>query len=319
MLDIPFEEINNLPGTDFSTQGTINMQLLRDIELFVEVVHARSFSKAAQRLEMPTSTLSRRISDMERSLGLRLLNRTTRKVEVTEAGATYFARCAHLIDEARVAHENLSATSQIPQGTLRLACTPDFAALYLPDVLVHFAKAHPAVNVELDLSSRRIDLTSENVDAALRIGDLPDSGLVSRRLGWLQHQLFASPAYLRQHGVPDAPRDLALHAAVRIRPGPDGARWVLMDAAGRREAVTVQARFTAGSVAMARELALRGAGIVAIDLRAARDDVRAGRLQRVLAAWQVAPVPLHLVTASRLMPARVRVFAQALEDLLGAK
>jgi DNA-binding transcriptional LysR family regulator len=294
------------------------MQLLRDIELFVEVVHARSFSKAAQRLEMPTSTLSRRIAEMEQTLGLRLLNRTTRKVEVTEAGATYFARCAHLIDEARVAHENLSATSQIPQGTLRLACTPDFASLYLPDVLVRFAQQHPAIDVELDLSSRRVDLTSEHVDAALRIGELTDSGLVSRRLGWLQHQLFASPSYLRQHGTPLTPQDLRSHATVRIRPGADGSRWVLLDGSGRREAVTVQARFTAGSVAMARELAIRGAGIVAIDQLAARDDLQAGRLKPVLMHWQVAPVPLHLVTASRLMPARVRVFANEVATMLAA-
>lgn len=294
------------------------MQLLRDIELFVEVVHARSFSKAAQRLEMPTSTLSRRISEMERELGLRLLNRTTRKVDVTEAGATYFARCAHLIDEARVAHENLSAASQIPQGTLRLACTPDFAALYLPDVLVRFAQRHPSVDVELDLSSRRVDLTSEHVDAALRIGDLPDSGLVSRRLGWLQHQLFASPSYLRQHGAPFAPKDLASHAAVRIRPDADGARWTLLDGSGHRETVSVQARFTAGSVAMARALAIRGAGIVAIDEKAAQDDLQSGRLETVLADWRVAPVPLHLVTASRLMPARVRAFASELEAMLAS-
>lgn len=294
------------------------MQLLRDIELFVEVVRARSFSKAALRLEMPTSTLSRRISEMERSLGLRLLNRTTRKVEVTEAGATYFSRCAHLIEEARVAHENLSASSQIPQGTLRLACTPDFAALYLPDVLVRFAQDHPAVDVELDLSSRRLDLTSENIDAALRIGDLPDSGLVARRLGVLQHGLFASPQYLRHHGHPATPQDLASHAGVRIRTGAAGARWMLVDGKGHRESASLRARFTAGSVAMARELALRGAGIVAIDVRAAEDDLKSGRLVAVLPTWQVAPVALHLVTASRLMPARVRVFAQVLEDMLKA-
>jgi DNA-binding transcriptional LysR family regulator len=292
------------------------MQLLRDIELFVEVVNARSFSKAAQRLDMPTSTLSRRISEMERTLGLRLLNRTTRKVDVTEAGATYFARCAHLIDEARVAHENLSATSQIPQGTLRLACTPDFAALYLPDLLVRFAQQHPAVEVELDLSSRRVDLTSEQVDAALRIGDMPDSGLVSRCLGWLQHQLFAAPSYLLQHGAPLVPQDLRSHATVRVRPGVEGSRWVLLDGSGGREVVAVQARFTAGSVAMARELAIRGAGIVAIDQHAAHHDVQTGRLKPVLVDWQVAPVPLHLVTASRLMPARVRAFANALEEML---
>ena len=288
------------------------MHLLRDIELFVEVVHARSFSRAAQRLEMPTSTLSRRISEMERSLGLRLLHRTTRRVEVTEAGATYFARCAHLIDEARVAHENLSAESQIPQGTLRLACTPDFAALYLPDVLVRFAQHHPAVDVELDLSSRRLDLMTENLDAALRFGDLPDSGLVTRRLAWVQHRLFASSDYLRQFGQPRTPEDLRGHAGIRISRGEAGSAWVLVDPQGTRVSVAVQARFSAGSVAMARELALRGAGIAALDPRAVQRDLQDGHLRPVLPHWQLQPVPLHLVTASRLMPARVRAFAQAL-------
>lgn len=312
------------------------MQLLRDIELFVEVVHARSFSKAAQRLAMPTSTLSRRISEMERQLGLRLLNRTTRKVDVTEAGATYFARCAHLIDEARVAHENLSESSLVPQGTLRLASTPDFAALYLPDVLVAFAQAHPAVQVELDLSSRHIDLSSEMVDAALRVGEQPDSGLVSRRIGQLQHQLFAAPGYLRAHGHPRDPADLAAHAGIRIRAGTTGTpasgavpsnpspigrtapctTWRLLGPAGERQTVTAPSRFTAGSMAMARELALRAAGVAALDMRAAQGDVQAGRLAPVLPGWRLEPVPLYLVTASRLMPARVRAFAQMLEAAL---
>ena len=292
------------------------MHLLRDIELFVEVAKARSFSKAAQHLEIPTSTLSRRISAMEHALGLRLLNRTTRKVEVTEAGATYFARCAHLVEEARVAHENLSASALIPSGTLRLACTPDFAALYLPDVLIAFAKAHPAVEVELDLSSRRLDLTSENIDAALRIGELPDSGLVSRRLGWLQHRLYAAPAYLRMHGRPQSPQELAQHAGIRIRSGSGGAQWRLVDAQGGTATTRIPSRFVAGSVAMARELALRGAGIAALDRRAVEEDLRTGRLETVLSGWPLAPVPLHLVSASRLLPARVRAFSDLLAQSL---
>lgn len=292
------------------------MQLLRDIELFVEVVNARSFSKAAVRLDMPTSTLSRRIADMERTLGLRLLNRTTRKVEVTEAGATYYARCAHLIDEARIAHEHLTESALLPRGTLRLACTPDFATLYLPDVLVRFAKSYPAVDVELDLSSRRLDLTSEHIDAALRIGDMPDSGLVSKPLGWLQHQLFAAPGYLRVHGRPATPADLATHAGVRSRSGPGGSRWVLLNESAQRESVAITSRFTAGGVGMARELALRGAGIAALDPKAAQADVQARRLEPVLTRWRLEPVPLNLVTASRLMPARVRAFAGLLAATL---
>lgn len=295
------------------------MQLLRDIELFVEVVQARSFSRAAQRLGLPTSTVSRRIALMERTLGLQLLHRTTRRVEVTEAGAAYHARCAPLIEEARAAHENLQEDALQPKGTLRLACTPDFASWYLPDVLVRFARAHPEVDIELDLSSRRVDLHTEPVDAALRIGPLPDSALVARRVGSLRRQLFAAPGYLQALGEPEHPADLAQHAGIRLQPGSPHAQWALVceRTGAPAEPVQSRSRFVAGSLSMARELALRGAGIAALDVRCAAPDVGLGRLVRVLPGWALEPVPLHLVCASRLMPARVRAFAQVLQAELG--
>jgi DNA-binding transcriptional LysR family regulator len=122
--------------------------LLSDIALFIEVVHGKSFTKAAERLDMPASTLSRRVSALETTIGFRLLNRTTRKVEVTEEGAAYFRRCKHLVEEATLAHEEISETIHVASGVLRLACTPDFANLYLAPVLTRFSKENPAVSVE---------------------------------------------------------------------------------------------------------------------------------------------------------------------------
>jgi DNA-binding transcriptional LysR family regulator len=295
------------------------MHVMRDVELFVEVVSARSFTRAAQRLDIPMSTLSRRISALEKGLGVRLLNRTTRKVEPTEAGANYFKRCAPLIEEVRLAHESLSEIAHRVRGTLRLSCTADFAALYLPDVLVTFAKANPEVNVELELSSRRVDLVSENVDAALRIGPLLDSGLIARRIGTLHSWLVASPTYLRLHPSPQEPGELDAHAVVRLHGHSPGPTWKLYPVEGLGPEVPVEApsRFAAGSMAMARELLLRGAGIGLIDARLAAHDIKTGVLRRVLPNWQGPPTPLHIVTASRLWPARLSRFADELVRELG--
>jgi DNA-binding transcriptional LysR family regulator len=292
------------------------MPLMRDVELFVEVVATRSFTRAAQRLDMPMSTLSRRISELEKGLGVRLLNRTTRKVEPTEAGANYYKRCAHLIEEMRLAHESLAEVAHRVRGTLRLSCTADFATLYLPDVLVSFAKANPETRVELDLSSRRVDLILENVDAAIRIGRLIDSGLVARRVGTLRSWLVASPLYLRANVIPQVPADLGSHAFVRLQGFAHSTPWMLQPAGGKGSGFSFEApsRFAAGSMAMARELLLRGAGIGLIDARMAAQDIQRGSLRRVLPDWQGPDTPLNLVTVSRLWPARLARFADELAN-----
>jgi DNA-binding transcriptional LysR family regulator len=298
----------------------MSLELLRDMALFVEVVRTRSFTAAAANLEMPPSTLSRRIAGLERSLGLTLLTRTTRRVDVTDAGADYFARSAHLVEEARVAHEQIRRGAAVAAGTLRLSCTPDFAAFYLPALLEAFTRQHPAVNVELDLSPQVVDLGGEQLDAAVRIGSLPDSALVARRLGALSRGLFASPSYLRNAGVPTSPKDLPGHLCVRLQPGDAGRVWRL--SAGPRHdgealRIEVDGRFVAGSVSMVRELVLRGAGIGAIDQLIVREDVAQGRLVPVLPDWAMAPSPVHLLTVSRFAPARVRLFGDLLADRLG--
>jgi DNA-binding transcriptional LysR family regulator len=293
------------------------MHLLRDLALFVEVVNTKSFTRAAENLDMPPSTLSRRISGLERQIGLTLLNRTTRRVEVTAAGAAYFARCAPLVEEARVAHEQLAETVNIVKGTLRIACTPDFAVQYLAPVVVEFTRRHPLVNVELSLSSRVEDLLVENLDLALRIGRLPDSTLVAHRVATLQLGLFASPGYFGVVAPPEHPDDLRQHMCIRMRADEGGSTWRLSHNASPGitglVSVPISGRFVVSSTLMIRQLTLRGAGIGVIDRTAAVADVKSGRLLPVLPDWQLDPVPLHMLTSSRLVPARVRVFG----DLLG--
>jgi DNA-binding transcriptional LysR family regulator len=296
-------------------QSKGSTQLLRDMALFVEVAQTKSFSKAALRLEMPASTLSRRIAGMERAVGLRLLNRTTRRVDLSEAGAAYFARCLPLVEEARIAHEQLVETTTVARGVLRLTCSADFATLYLPRLLVEFTQMHPQVSVELDLNPQLVDLATERFDAALRIGTLRDSTLVARPVGQLQLGLFAAPSYLSLAAAPREPEDLARHVCIRMRADEPSSTWRLgrdgAPEAGR--SVTVTGRFVAGGVAMVRELTLLGSGIGAIDKFMAAVDVAAGRLVPVLPGWHLPGSTLTLLTPSRLMPARVRLFGDFLE------
>lgn len=298
--------------------------LLRDIALFVEVVNARSFTRAAEHLEMPTSTLSRRTSQLERQIGLRLLNRSTRRVEVTDAGAAYFAKCAHLVEAARVAHEEVMGAQQRVQGTLRITCSADFANHYLPGLLASFVQQHPQVRIDLDLSSRVVDLVSENIDLALRLGPLADSSLVARKVGELHSALYASPDYLRRAGRLRTPADLSAHRCLRRRGAAVDSTWRLVPSKPSRspagakavgQDVVVDGPFVVSSVTMIRKLAVEAAGIGVIDDGMARADVEAGNLVRVLPAWRMPPVELHALTPSRLMPVRVRTF---IDELLAA-
>ncbi len=303
-------------------QSTMTRPLLSDIALFVEVAGAKSFTRAAHKLEVPASTLSRRIKVLERAVGLTLLHRTTRKVELSDAGAAYFARCAHLVTEASTAHLAIAVNAQVAQGTLRVACTADFATLYLAPLVIAFTQAHPAVNVELQLSPAAVDLHHEHVDCALRIGRLPDSPLVARRVATLALGLYAAPSYLRVAPPLPGPQALTQHMCIRMRSDEAGSTWRLAPRQTRpdvplaketqRVSVPVQGRFVVSSVFMIRELALQGAGIGVLDQHLAAPDVAAGRLVPVLPEWELAAVPLHLLTASRLVPAKVRLFGDLL-------
>jgi DNA-binding transcriptional LysR family regulator len=295
------------------------MQLLRDIALFVEVVKTKNFTKAAHHLEVPASTLSRRVNALEQKIGVRLLNRTTRRVEVTEAGAAYYAKCAHLVEEARIAHEDLLDNTTQPKGTLRLSCSADFANHYLPNVLIQYTQRYPQVSVELDLTSRVVDLVAENFDAALRFGRLPDSGLIAKKIAQIQPMLVASPVYLLKAPALTTPEELDQHMCIRMNSSGSGSRWRLIrNESGETLTISVQGRFTVGSVSLIKKLGLNGAGIAVVDQALVLEELQKGLLIQILPQWRLSTVDLHLLTPSRLMPARVRLFGDLLVEALQA-
>jgi DNA-binding transcriptional LysR family regulator len=292
------------------------MELLSYMRLFVEVARTKSFRKAADALDMPNSTLSRHIAELEKTIGLRLLHRSTRKVELTEAGEVYFKRCQGIVEEARVAHESLLDVVERPSGTLRVSMPVELATGYLAPILRDFAAAYPLISFEFDLTPRRVDLQAEPIDLAIRIGPPPTapSMLVARQIALLPRYLYAAPGYLKQAPPLKHPSDL-IHHVVCMAQGAMKQRGVSRTFYRGEEQVevAVDTRFAMNSVGLGRALALLGVGIAVLDGELTREDVAMGRLRRVLPDWSLSPIQVHAITETRLLPARTRLFIDFLK------
>jgi DNA-binding transcriptional LysR family regulator len=288
------------------------MELLNDMALFVEVVRAMSFRRAADSIGVPNSTLSRRVTALEKAIGLRLLHRTTRKIELTEAGQIYYERCRHIVDEARLAHEQLGQMQTQPTGVLRASLPTDFATIYLTPLISEFALRYPGISFEFDLTPRTVDLVSEPFDVAIRMGEPKNSNLIARLLARLPGYLFASPNYLATAGVPAHPSELAGHECLGFA---KGWPWTLHH---NNEAVEVEVgkRFILNSVGMMRQLAVHNQGIVLLPFEVVAEEVTAGRLCPILTEWQGTPVSVYALTETRLLPAKTQHFIEFLKEKL---
>lgn len=287
------------------------MELLNDMALFVEVVKAKGFRGAAEAMDMSNSTLSRRIGALEKAIGLRLLHRTTRKVELTEAGQIYYERCKRIVDEAKLAHEELGEMLAHPTGLLRASFPVDFAVTYLSPAIAEFARRYPGIRFDFDFTSRRVSLVSEPFDVAIRIGESEDSQLIARPIATLRSNLYAAPAYLASAPPLVDAADLEQHECLATHPSgwnlQDGAQTVKVAAAGR---------FALNSVGVARRLAALGVGVVLLPQEIVADEVANGALVRVLPLWQGAPSTIYAMTETRLLPAKTQRFIEFLKEWL---
>ena len=290
-----------------------------DLLIFAMVAELGSFTRAADRLGMPKSTVSRRLAGLEARLGERLLVRTTRRQALSELGEQLLEHARQVaaeVDAVTALSEHRQAT---PTGRLRVSMPSDFANLLLADTLAAFVALHPAIELELDLSPRRVDLLSEGFDVAVRMGELPDDSLLAaRRLAAFPSGLYAAPAYLAAHGEPERPDDLERHECVRLL-GSNGepATWTLSK--GDEHWVGVpKGRASANSPELLIRLARAGAGIVAVSDYFALPDVHRGALQRVLPDWCLpSPTAWAVFPGRKLMPAKTRVFIDMLQLVLG--
>lgn len=290
------------------------MELLNDMALFVEVVRAMSFRRASDATGVPNSTISRRVSALEKAIGLRLLNRTTRRIELTEAGQIYYERCRRIVDEARLAHEQLGEMQAQPSGVLRASLPVDFATIYLAPLITEFAQRYPGISFDFDLTPRAVDLVSEPFDVAIRMGEPKDSSLIARLLARLPGYLYASPSYLAAAGTPKHPSELAKHECIGFT---KGGPWTL-HRNGEEIKVDVSGRFVLNSVGMMKRLAVLDQGIILLPVEVVAEDVADGRLCPVLPKWQGTPVPVYAMTETRLLPAKTQRFIEFLRERLAA-
>lgn len=294
------------------------MDRLAAMEAFVAVVNAGSFARAAEKLRLSRAMVSKHVLALESRLGARLLNRTTRKVSLTEAGQAFHARAADLIAEFAAAEE-LVAETAAPRGLLRITAPVSFGHRHLAPIITAFLARHPAMRCELALSDRMVDLVEEGYDLAVRIARLKDSSLIARRIAPARMVLCASPDYLAKAGAPRAPADLARHDCLDYTYSSTRNEWRLVGRDGREFGVRVEGRLRANDGEALAAAARAGAGIAYLPTFIIGDDLRAKILIPVLPGWTAPNIAVHAVyPAQRQLPVKVRAFVDHLLGTCGA-
>ncbi len=289
------------------------MQNLTDIAIFVKVVDAASFTAAAEALGMSQPVVSKAVTRLEARLGARLLNRTTRRLSLTEAGSELYQRSVRALGELEDAELEVARFQTEPRGTLRLTAPMSFSILQLGPIMHEFLERFPGVHVDLQLDDRQIDLVEAGYDLAIRIGRLPDSSLVARRIATCRQVVCASPDYLREHGVPARPEDLLEHRCILYTYLSTPREWRFTDPDGATIVVPIKGNFQSNNGLVGREAAVQGAGIVLLPTFYLGEQLRSGALQPILCEFPPLELGLHAVYPERrnLMP-KVRAFVDFL-------
>ncbi len=288
---------------------------LNRIAVFARVIEAGSFTAAAQSLGVRKSSVSRKVAALEKELGIRLLQRTTRKLSLTDAGRTYYRRTRDALTGLEEARQAAAALGAEPRGTVRLTAPGDLAAGVAP-IVAAFTRAHPEVRIEVSLTARLADLVREGFDLAIRAGPLQDSSLLARKLADTELGLFAAPAYLAAAGRPRRVADLARHECVLYHSTGGTARWRLSGPKGE-ETVIVHGRVACDELAFVRAAVEAGLGIALAPLGAFAVPVRSGAAERILPSLAQRSAPVHVVWPSRSFePAAVVLLREALVSQL---
>jgi DNA-binding transcriptional LysR family regulator len=286
------------------------MDRLQAITAFARVVESGSFARAAGRLDVSVSSISRQVSELETHLDARLLNRTTRRLSLTEIGRAFYERCVQLLADLEEAEESASAGTARPRGTLRLTCGTTFGVRHLAPAIAEFVARYPQMRFDVELSDRAVDLVDEGFDAAVRIGTIGSQHLVGRKIGETRLVCCASPSY---HGVPQRPEDLAAHACLAYEYSPQKNLWPFRDAAGADRSVRIEGPVQANNGRFLVALAVAGVAITIEPDFIVAPELNAGRLVRLLQAFESAPANIYVAYPSRRhLSAKVRSFADFL-------
>jgi DNA-binding transcriptional LysR family regulator len=291
------------------------MDRLEAMRVFSQVVESGGFSAAADKLGLSTTAASRHVAELEAHLQTRLLNRTTRRVSLTESGRAFYERAVQLLADLEEAEQEASRSAIVPRGTIKLTTSVNFGVRHVAPVIAAFLASHPGVRFDVSLSDRLVDLVEEGFDLAVRIGVPGSENLVARKLGETRLVPCASPAYLAAHGVPRVPADLAGHNCFTYEYISPRHVWRFHDADGKEHAVRVGGRLHSNNGELLAEAAAQGAGIVFEPAFIVGPDVRAGRLLPLLQEFTASPMPIYAVYPSRKhLSAKVRLFVEFLVE-----
>lgn len=280
------------------------MDRFEAMTVFVAIAEAGSLSAAARRLEQPLATVSRKLSLLEAQLKTRLIARSTRRLELTDAGRDYLEASRQILEQVDEAERAAAGAYARPHGRLVISAPVVFGRLHLLPVVVEFLREFPDVDVRLIQADRVVNLLEEHVDLALRIGELADSGLVATKVGEIRRVVCASPAYLAAYGHPEMPADLARHACISFEGLMASSRWVFPE-----ETVEIHTRLTVTTADAAISAAQMGLGVIRVLSYQVADAVRAGMLERLLSAYEPVPVPVSLIYAGQgRLPMKCRAF-----------
>lgn len=280
---------------------------LNELFIFVRVAQAGSFAAASRALDIPKSTLSRKVSELEERLGARLLQRTTRKLSLTHAGRIYFDHAARIVSDIEEAERSVTEMQEVPRGLLRVTAPVGFK--FLGGMVTGFLSRYPEVEVTISCTDRVVDLVDEGFDLAIRAGKLADSSLVAKLLGYERWLLVSSAKYLEGSDTPKVPADLESHASIVFFGGRmERTQWTL-ERDGTSCQVRVTSRLAANDIDMVKEAALAGLGIAMLPASRCIDEIRMKRLVRILPDWQAPATPIHIVyPSSRHLSPKVRAF-----------
>ncbi len=284
------------------------MDRFESMSILLTVVDAGSLSAAARRLGTPLATVSRKVSELERHLKTRLLNRSSRRVTLTEAGQSYVAACKRILEDLREAERAAAGEYSAPKGGLIITAPIVFGRLHVLPVVIEFLRAYPNIDIRLALADRVINILEEHADLAVRIGMLPDSSLVARRVGTIHRVVCASPAYFAQRGTPKSPGELVTHDCITFEGTTSSDAWIF--ATGRSDvSVAIHSRLVVNTAEAAIDAAIAGIGITRVLSYQAAHALRAGALALALEEFAPAPIPASLVHAGqRPLPLKLRAF-----------
>jgi DNA-binding transcriptional LysR family regulator len=294
------------------------MDRLSNIAAFVTVAETGNFAEAARRLNIANSVVSKRIKDLEAYLGVRLLERSTRRVRLTDTGYQYFDQTRRIITELAETEENIRYHNENPVGELKVSAPVSFGVKFMGPAVSSYLDTYPDVVVKLSLTDRMVDMQSEGFDIAIGIGDIPDPGAITKKLAESRGVVVASPAYIARHGRPERPQDLSAHNCMAYSHLNDGRHWPFR-IGGKKHLQSIDGRFGANNGMLLADAAVNGCGIVYLPTFLVANHIASGALEILLEEFEEPPITIRAAwLQQRLLSARTRTFIDHMAAYFGA-